>query len=127
MHAPIRFLLLASLAGCGGNAEPSSPPPPPPSPPSPNATVAIGNSSDPYGGTVPAFQPANVAVVRNGTVTWTNTSGVSHTVTFNTAAGAPANIPAHEAGSNGRTFGTAGEFTYYCSIHPTMTGRVSVQ
>ena len=66
----------------------------------------------------------NVDIAVNGTVTWNNTSGVEHNVTF--AAPAITDIPNHLAGSNSRTFSTAGNFGYACTIHPGMSGSVIV-
>lgn len=131
MHPRARvLLLLASLACAGGDGPGPSPPPPPPppGPPAPlAASVTMGTAEDPYGAQGPAFVPPLVTIQRGGTVTWTNGSGLEHTVTFAAATGAPANIPVHASGANVRTFPTPGEFNYACQLHPTMTGRVVVQ
>jgi plastocyanin len=71
-----------------------------------------------------AFQPATVDVQAGGTVTWTFES-VPHDVTF-TTGGAPADVPLLQDGSASRTFPTNGAFGYRCSIHPPMTGVVTV-
>ncbi|CAN5698274.1 hypothetical protein BH23GEM1_BH23GEM1_03400 [soil metagenome] len=73
-----------------------------------------------------SFQPASVTIARNGTVTWNNTSGETHNVTF-TTTGAPTNISDHASGSNQRTFGTIGTFNYNCTLHGGMNGSVVVQ
>lgn len=123
---------LALLAACGGagGAGPGTPPPPPPPPGTPpplTATVSMGNASDGYGGIQPAFVPALVTIARGGTVTFSNTLGGNHTVTFATVAGAPANIPAPAAGDTPRQFPVAGTFPFSCSVHPVMTGQVVVE
>jgi plastocyanin len=82
-----------------------------------NNTVVMGASS---------FSPPSLTIQRNGTVTWSNTSGIVHNVTFNTA-GSPAGIPNHSAGSNARTFPTAGTFNYNCTLHEGMNGAILVQ
>ena len=71
------------------------------------------------------FNPQIVGVSRGGSVTWTF-SAVEHNVTFS-GGGAPANIPNTVNASVSRTFGTAGNFPYDCSIHAGMTGTVIVR
>lgn len=113
-------LVLGSLAcGGGGGDGPTGPGPGPgPGPnPSPN-TVTLGPST---------FSPTSITIQTGGTVTWSNTSGILHNVTFNPATGAPANVGNHSSGSNSRTFGTAGMFGYQCTLHGGMTGSVTVQ
>jgi plastocyanin len=71
-----------------------------------------------------AFNPSAVDVQAGATVTWTFAS-ITHNVTF-TTGGAPTNIPDSQNGSVGRTFPTNGSFNYHCTIHPQMTGTVTV-
>ncbi len=112
-------LILASLA-CGGgggyDGGPTGPGPGPGPSPSPN-TVTMGGSS---------FSPTSLTVQRGGTVTWSNSSGISHNVTFITT-GSPANIDNHTSGTSQRTFGAAGTFTYNCTNHGGMNGAIVVQ
>ena len=71
-----------------------------------------------------AFNPATIAVTAGTTITWTNKDAVAHTVTSN-----PALFNSGSIASNGTfsyTFATAGTFSYYCTIHPTMTASVKV-
>jgi len=73
------------------------------------------------------FNPAAVTIAATGTVTWTWSAGaVIHNVTFSTA-GSPTNIPNTNSGSQQRTFPNPGTFNYECTIHPGMTGSVTVQ
>lgn len=72
------------------------------------------------------FLPSTVTIAVNGTVTWVFT-GLVHNVAFNVAAGAPANIPNTSNSSVERTFNTAGAFTINCTLHPGMTGVITVQ
>lgn len=60
-------------------------------------------------------------------MTWNNTSGVTHNVTFAAATGAPSNIGDHSSGSNARTFNTSGTFNYSCTLHGGMAGSVTVR
>jgi plastocyanin len=73
------------------------------------------------------FNPGSVIIARGGTVTWTNSSGNVHNVTFVSAAGVPADVSDLPSGSVGRTFGTAGTFSYSCTNHSGMSGSVNVQ
>ena len=76
-----------------------------------------------------AFDPTSVVLAPGDSITWVFGS-VGHTVTFDAGAGAPANIGSvstPQANVSGtRVFTTAGTFTYHCSIHPSMTGTVTV-
>jgi plastocyanin len=71
------------------------------------------------------FVPGSVNIARGGTVTWS--FATVHNVTFANATGAPANIGDTGSGSVSRTFGTAGEFEYVCTLHSGMAGTVTVQ
>lgn len=72
-----------------------------------------------------AFYPANREVKAGATVTWINYSMTSHTVTFNDSS-----ITSSGDLSHGETFSytftKAGVYTYYCDLHETMTGQVTV-
>jgi plastocyanin len=72
------------------------------------------------------FTPKTVAIRAGGTVNWTF-GGLSHTVTFAATAGAPASITETYSTSIGRTFNTAGNFTYNCTIHAGMSGTIVVR
>ena len=84
------------------------------------AFVAIVN----YG-----FHPATLTVAKGTTVTWVNMDFVQHTVTAGTEQ-APTNLfDSHELNhmqSFSYTFGVPGTYTYYCDVHPSMVGTVTV-
>jgi plastocyanin len=71
-----------------------------------------------------AFHPNPIVVTAGDTVTWTNNDPVGHTVTANGASFASGTIA--NGASFSHTFGVVGSFPYHCSIHPTMTGTVTV-
>jgi plastocyanin len=71
-----------------------------------------------------AFGPQTVTISRNQYVTWKNTGAVTHTSTSDASLW-NVTVPAGAA-SGPVYFGTAGSFTYHCSIHPAMTGTVVV-
>ena len=72
-----------------------------------------------------AFTPATLTVPAGTTVTWTNNDTTVHNVTSNTGL--------FESGQMSRgshfshTFSDTGAFAYHCSIHPEMTGTITVQ
>jgi nitrite reductase (NO-forming) len=78
------------------------------------------------------FVPAEITVPAGSTVTWTNDDSTIHTVVEGGPEGGAAGEPAFDSSiiANGatweNTFDTAGEFDYYCSLHPFMTGKVTV-
>jgi plastocyanin len=72
-----------------------------------------------------AFMPASLSVQVGDTVTWTNNDDAPHTATADNGAFDSDTLDI--GGTNSFTFTTAGEFTYFCSIHPDMTGTITVQ
>ena len=121
MRSLLQMLGAASIAfaaACGGLGDGyTSAPRSGGGPPTPTATNAVSVSDN-------QFSPSAIRVAPGTTVTWTWAQGSSvHNVTFQ--GGASDNL------SNGatfsRTFPTAGTFTYHCTLHPGMTGTVTVQ
>jgi plastocyanin len=70
------------------------------------------------------FQSPSIAVPAGTTVSWYNAGGVSHTVTSTTGAFDSGTIA--PGGGFSVTFSTPGTYSYYCAIHPSMTGTVVV-
>jgi plastocyanin len=133
----LAIVVLASLfilAGCGGSTSgattsgttSSTPTASPTTAPSPTAsgaqaTVTIGGVST-Y-----RFSPQTFTVKVGTTVTWTNNSQAPHTVTSDD--GAPASFNGSLDSSGGTfsfTFAQAGTYNYHCSVHPYMTGTITV-
>jgi plastocyanin len=109
----IPSLAIAFVAACTSDGDDGGPPN---QDPVAEATVTMGLSS---------FSPSQVFLVTGGTVTWNNTSGAQHNITF-AAANAPADIGNHTNGSNERDFPETGIFNYTCTNHAGMNGRVTV-
>ncbi|MGE3858969.1 MAG: plastocyanin/azurin family copper-binding protein [Nitrososphaeraceae archaeon] len=70
------------------------------------------------------YVPDEISVSVGTSVTWTNDDATIHTVTdrggsFDSSIIAPSVIWEN-------TFDTVGEFDYYCTLHPFMTGKVTV-
>jgi len=72
-----------------------------------------------------AFVPATVTVTVGTTVTWTNLDSVAHTVTSETDLFDSGNLAPNATFSY--SFADRGTFSYYCTIHPSMRGKVSVE
>jgi plastocyanin len=73
-----------------------------------------------------SFSPASVTVSVGDTVTWTNSDAQAHTATADDASWDTGTI-AGSGATGAVTFTIAGAYPYHCSIHPTMTGTVTVQ
>jgi len=97
-----------------------------------------GTISVPEGSGVPGcdetnqcFIPADVTINVGETITWSNDDTAAHTVTSGI-------VGSDDVGSNfdsslfmagttfSHTFDEAGEFDYFCMVHPWMTGKVQV-
>lgn len=70
------------------------------------------------------FGPANLTVAAGSTVTWTNGDGFDHSIVATDLTFRSDNI-GHDA-TFAYTFGTVGNFTYVCGIHPQMQGTITV-
>ena len=86
-----------------------------------------------------AFDPASIVVAEGTTVTWTVTKsiGEGHTVTSGTPTDAtPGSIfdsgldkidqLKDNGGTYSFTFDKAGTYPYFCQVHPSMTGTITV-
>ena len=79
-------------------------------------TVKIDNFS---------FTPADVTVPVGSSVKWINHDDIPHTVVSNDKAFKSKALDTDEAFTF--TFDKPGTYTYFCSIHPKMTGKIVVQ
>ena len=71
------------------------------------------------------FGPTELTVRVGTTVTWTNRDDIPHTVVSTDKVFKSKVLDSDEKFSY--TFSTPGTFSYFCSIHPKMTGKVVVQ
>jgi plastocyanin len=109
----------APAAGAGGNT---------PADLVTSVKIAVGASTPTNG---EFFVPKEVKTVVGGMVTWTNEDSAIHTVTSGDAkTGKPDGVFDSKFMKNGQKFSyvfeKAGEFDYYCQLHPFMTGKVAV-
>lgn len=74
------------------------------------------------------YEPRDVVVAKGGTIEWTNTGDLPHTVTKDDGPGPDFTS---ETLSNGdtyeETFDTVGTIGYVCKIHPQQTGTITVE
>jgi plastocyanin len=118
-------MLLVTVA-CGDDADESMDPPV-----DPTISVAEGSSVPGCEETDSCYVPADLTVQAGTEVTWNNDDTAAHTVT----SGRPLDGPDGEFDSSlfmtgtsfRHVFDTAGEFPYFCMVHPWMEGTVIVE
>jgi plastocyanin len=109
--AALVLLGLGMLFNGSANVAASTPPPE-------TTEVKIDNFS---------FTPATLTVAAGTTVTWTNRDDIPHTVV---SADDPKVFKSKVMDTDEKfsfTFTKAGSYTYFCSVHPKMTGTVVVK
>lgn len=85
-----------------------------------------------------AFSPNPIIAKVGDNVTWTNKDSTFHTITSGTGASDPNKGKEFDSSPGLKTFlqpnqsfshkfMTAGQFPYFCQIHPTMVGKVTVK
>ncbi len=102
--------LLVALGGCSDATDPT---------PEPVTTAAVRVIDN-------RFDPGANRVDPNKTVTWTWNGNNQHNVTFDDSS--IGNSATLAYGTFSKSFGTDGEYTYYCTIHgrTVMSGAVVV-
>ena len=76
------------------------------------------------------FDPDSATVKAGGTVNWTNNESIPHDVTKEDGPGADfssGNGNMMEGDTYKQTFKEAGTVNYVCTVHPNMTGTVTVE
>ncbi len=115
----LALALVASLAlvACGGATATSAPgtlAPPTAGPGAPPVAI-IDN----------AFQPRELTVAAGTAVTWTNNGQRGHTVTSSDGIfGSDGTLSSGAVYTN--TFTTAGTYPYFCALHGSMKGTITV-
>lgn len=114
---PIKSIVLALgllLVACGGSDDPGDDPDP-----------GTGGAADSVTISIDGFafsEPGDVN--EGGTVTVTNNDSTTHTWTSNDGVFDSSGISPGE--SFEFTFDDAGTYSYFCNIHPNMTGSITV-
>ena len=70
------------------------------------------------------FEPAQLTVKVGNTVTWTNRDDIPHTVV---CAGKFRSKAMDTDDTFSFTFTAPGDYQYFCSLHPHMTGTIKVE
>ena len=70
------------------------------------------------------FQPQELTVKAGTTVTWKNRDDIPHTIV---SAGKFRSKTLDTDDSFSFTFTAAGDYKYFCSLHPHMTGMIKVE
>ena len=76
-----------------------------------------------------AFNPNQPSVTKGATITWTNDDGTTHTVTSG-VPGTPSgkfNQSVDAGKTFSFTFTETGTYEFFCNIHQTMRGTVTVK
>jgi len=102
----IAMMVFAGLRDVAANDQPSTT----------SAEVKIDNFS---------FGPQTLTVPVGATVTWVNRDDIPHTVV--SADGVFKSKAQDTDGKFSYTFTKAGTYSYFCSIHPKMTGQIVVK
>ena len=74
-----------------------------------------------------SFTPGTLTVAVGTTVTWTNRDSEVHTVVADGGAPSFRSAGLDTDDTFSFTFGQAGTFSYHCSLHPHMTGTITVR
>jgi plastocyanin len=97
--------------------------------PASTATTASGSAPAASGSTVEInnfmFMPMTLTVAVGTTVTWKFDDSTDHTVAADDKSFT--SPPLGKGKTYTHTFNTAGTVKYHCSIHPFMTGTITVQ
>ncbi len=72
-----------------------------------------------------SFGPATITVAAGTTVTWINRDDIPHTVVSSDSVFKSKALDTDEKFSY--TFSKAGTYSYFCSLHPKMTGQIVVR
>ena len=70
-----------------------------------------------------SFNPSVITIKKGATITWTNDDSAPHTI----KSAAFSSDTLSQGQNFSFTFNQAGTFSYFCSIHPAMTGRIIVE
>jgi plastocyanin len=111
-----------SVAPAGTNHTPTTMPMPAGAPDSAVAAAVASNAVTIQGF---KFGPNAITIKTGTTVTWTNKDDEAHTVFF-AFDGSRSPILVNSNNVYSKTFSTPGSYTYHCTIHPFMTGTVTV-
>ena len=90
-----------------------------------NAPLTTGSGAETVTIENLAFTPGNLQVPVGAIVTWINTDSVTHNARARDGSWKTDTLSDGDSGSV--TFSHAGEYDYYCTIHPSMKAHLSVR
>jgi plastocyanin len=108
MKSPMLLAIVVALLGACAPAEDATPDA------APGAEVTVAGF---------AFQPETLTAAQGATVTWTNEDDVPHTAT---ATDGTFDVSLSPGASGSHRFDEPGTYAYACSLHPQMTGQITV-
>lgn len=82
------------------------------------ATIVIDNFS---------FSPAQLSVAAGSAVTWENRDDIPHTIVNDATPRAFKSPPVDSGEKYSQVFSKPGTYRYFCSLHPHMTGTITVK
>ena len=101
------IIFLLFIAGCSSNNQPSEV----------GNNIQIANF---------AFSPSELIIKKGETVTWVNQDSVKHTITSDSGTEISSQLLS-KSETYSHTFNTQGTFSYHCSLHSGMAGKIIVQ
>ena len=90
-----------------------------------NAPLTAGSKTESVAIRDFAFAPGNLEVPVGATVTWTNYDDLPHTATAKDESWDTGIL--NKGDTKTISFDKAGEFEYYCKVHPNMIARLTVR
>jgi plastocyanin len=90
-----------------------------------NEPASVGGGSESVAIRDFAFAPGNLQVPVGANVTWTNYDDAPHTATAKDGSWDTGNLS--KGDTKTLTFDKAGDYSYYCKVHPTMVARLQVR
>ena len=90
-----------------------------------NAPLTAGSTAESVAIRDFAYAPGNLQIPVGATVTWINYDAAPHTATAKDGSWDTGIFNKGE--KKAITFGKAGEYEYYCTVHPNMIARLTVQ
>ena len=126
MRLALRLAIPTAIAAATFVACASTANPPASSAPASSAAVAETKTVNIKGF---AFSPATLTVTKGTKVTFSNQDSATHTITSGANRTKDGKFDQQVTGSNETTitFDTPGTFEYFCTIHSSMKGTITVQ
>lgn len=116
LRSALALVATIGLTACSSPAAPATPAP------AGGASAAIEMQDF-------AFTKTSLDIAKGTTVTWTNKDGTTHTVSSGTPPTTDGKFDGQVAPGTtfSFTFNDAGTFTFFCAIHNSMTGTITVK